>query len=302
MLCADLLRHSNLKAWLNHRFTATPLLTANGRPDGLITGYYEPLLTGSRVRENAFQAAIFKRPSDLLRRNSTDLATGIVRDRARLVDDVYQPYLSRAEIENSAVLQSLTLLYIDDPIEAFFLHIQGSGRVQLREPDGTVRVVRLAFADHNGYSYKAVGQVLRERNALALRDITTDTIKEWLRRNPELSSEVMQSNQRFIFFSELPEGNTNQGPVGSLGVPLTSERSVATDPKTIPPGALLFLSTTDPSNNQPINRVVISQDTGVAITGQVRADYFWGFGEEAGKRAGAMKQAGKLWLFVPSSD
>jgi membrane-bound lytic murein transglycosylase A len=301
-LCADLLKQADLKVWLGKRFKAKPLLTADGKPDGLITGYYEPLVTGSRARENPSQAAVFKRPSDLLRTSSIDQVTGAVRDRARLVDGLFNPYFSRAQIENTSVLENQTLFYLDDPIEAFFLHIQGSGRVQLRERDGQVRVVRLAFADHNGHSYKAIGQVLRERNALSPQDITTGTIKEWLRNNPAQRSDVMQANQRYIFFSEIPEGKKEQGPIGSLGVPLTAERSIASDPKTIPPGALLFLSTTDPNNNQPINRVVISQDTGAAITGQVRADYFWGFGDEAGQKAGAMKQPGKLWLLVPVND
>jgi membrane-bound lytic murein transglycosylase A len=214
---------------------------------------------------------------------------------------VVQPYFTRAEIQNNNVLAGQELIYLDDAIEAFFLEVQGSGRVRLREPDGKTTQIRVGFADHNGHPYKAIGQVLIDLNAFTRDDISAEKIKQWLRDNPEQSRQVMQTNQRFIFFSELPEGNPELGPKGSLAVPLTSGRSIASDPKAVPPGSLLFLSTTLPLDGKVLNRVVISQDTGAAIAGQVRADYFFGFGEEAGNQASAMKQPGRLWLLLPKS-
>jgi membrane-bound lytic murein transglycosylase A len=291
-------RHQ-LRAWLNNRFTAWPMLSVNGSAHGLITGYYEPLLNGSRVRENASQTPVYKRPTDLLR---VDPATAQPSSsyRARQIDGQLRPYLSRAEIQNSDALKGQELLYLDDGVEAFFLEVQGSGRVQLREPNGQISTVRLGFADHNGLTYKAIGRVLIENKALTREEISAERIKQWLRDNPSQSRQVMQTNERFIFFTELPEGNSALGPKGALAVPLTSERSIATDPKFAALGSLMYVSTTTPHDGKTLNRVVISQDIGAAISGEVRADFFFGFGDAAGQKASAMKQAGQLWLLLPN--
>jgi membrane-bound lytic murein transglycosylase A len=289
---------THLRAWLNNRFIAWPMVSASGSPNGLITGYYEPLLSGSRLRESASQTPVYKRPPDLLR---VDPATAqpSSRYRARQIDGQLSPYLSRAEIQNSDALKGQELLYLDDSVEAFFLEVQGSGRVQLREPNGQMSTVRVGFSDHNGLAYKAIGQVLIENKAFTRNEISAEKIKQWLRDNPSQSRQVMQANERFIFFTELPEGNAALGPKGALAVPLTSERSIATDPKFAALGSLMYVSTTTPQDGKTLNRVVISQDIGAAISGEVRADFFFGFGDAAGQKASAMKQVGQLWLLLP---
>jgi membrane-bound lytic murein transglycosylase A len=299
-LCIEfVIERGNLKTWLSKRFSAWPLLASNGSSQGLITGYYEPLLTGSRARENPQQTPIYKRPSDLLR---VDPATAqpSSRYRAKQVDGQLRPYLSRAEIQNTDALKNQELLYLDDSVEAFFLEVQGSGRVQLREPNGQISTVRVGFSDHNGAAYKAIGQVLIENKAMTRDEVSAEKIKQWLRDNPAQSRQVMQTNERFIFFTELPEGNSALGPKGALAVPLTAERSIATDPKFAALGSLMYVSTTTPHDGKALNRVVVSQDIGAAISGQVRADFFFGFGDAAGQKASSMKQVGQLWLLLPN--
>jgi membrane-bound lytic murein transglycosylase A len=299
-LCTEFaLQRDNLKEWLLRRFVALPLRTASGSADGLITGYYEPVVTGSRLRENAMQAPLYKRPADLIRATSGAAEIGKTNDRARMVNGEPLPYYSRAEIESKGVLAGLELVFLDDPVDAFFLQIQGSGRVLLREPNSAQKTIRVGFADHNGFAYKAIGAVLRQRNAMSAEQINAESIKQWLRSNPSQATEVMQTNQRFIFFTELAEGNRSLGPIGALGVPLTAERSIATDPNMIALGSLVFMSTTDPETSLAINKVMVSQDIGAAIRGEVRADFFWGLGAQAESKASAMKQPGKLWLLQP---
>jgi membrane-bound lytic murein transglycosylase A len=272
----------NLQQWISQRFQAWPLLNMKGTAEGLITGYYEPIITGSRVREHNLQVPLYKKPSDL--------------QRSRSASSVYY---SRAEIENTGILAGEELIWVDDPVDAFFLQIQGSGRVELRERTQIATTIRVGYADNNGHPYKAIGQVLIERGALKLAEINAESIKKWLRENQDDAKTVMQSNPRFIFFTELPEGRKDLGPMGALAVPLTQERSIASDPKTIPLGTLLFLDTSHPVSGQPLQKVVISQDVGAAISGAVRADYFWGTGLEAERSASAMKQSGRLWILWP---
>jgi membrane-bound lytic murein transglycosylase A len=301
-LCKEFLtERGNLKSWISERFQAWPLLNAKGNPDGLITGYYEPIITGSRVRERESQVALYKRPADLLRNRAAALAaTGA----APTETGISPLYYSRADIENFSLLAGQELIWVDDAVDAFFLQIQGSGRVELREPSGTATVssasiIRVGYADHNGHPYKAIGQVLIEKGVFKLSEISAEGIKKWLRDNPLEAKSVMQTNPRFIFFTELPEGRKDLGPVGALAVPLTKERSIASDPKVVPLGTLIFLDTSVPANGQPLQKVVISQDVGAAISGAVRADYFWGTGPEAERSASAMKQPGRLWMLWP---
>ncbi|HEY5634099.1 MAG TPA: MltA domain-containing protein [Burkholderiaceae bacterium] len=260
------------KRWIAERFEARPLANGAGANSGLVTGYYEPVIDGSRQRASPRQVALYRRPSEsLLRAKPT-----------------------RAAIENSDLLAGSELLWVDDPIEAFFLHVQGSGRVRL--PDGAT--VRVGYAANNGHPYRAIGRVLIERGALDAQQADTAGIKRWLRENPAQAREVMQANARFIFFRELP-GAEASGPPGSLGVALTPLRSVAADPSRIAPGSLLFLDTEHPLDGSPIRRVVIAQDTGGAITGPVRIDLFWGRGDAAGEAAGRMRARGRVWLLEP---
>lgn len=219
------------------------------------------------------------------------------RLRARVLADGspgdLRPYPTREEIETGRLLAGQELAWLDDPVEAFFLHVQGSGRVRLRD-GGELRV---GFADHNGQPYRSIGRELIERGALAGGQVDAEAIKRWLRANPAEAAVVMRTNRRYVFFRELPAGEG--GPPGALAVPLTPMRSVATDPAHVPAGALLFVDSTHPEDGSPLRRLLVSQDRGAAIVGAARADLYWGSGDEAGRLAGRTKQRARFWLLRP---
>ncbi|WP_374279272.1 murein transglycosylase A [Azonexus sp.] len=275
-----------------------PYSVANGggAVDGMVTGYYEPLLRGSRTRARGFEQPVRGVPDDLL---TIDLSAVFPelkdkRVRGRLEGNKVVPYWSRAEIAaRGERLPARTLLYVDDPVELFFLQVQGSGRVKL--PDGSL--VRLNYGDQNGHPYQSIGRVLVDRGELKLEEASMQGIQAWARANPARLDELLNSNPSYVFFREVPD--SKGGPVGALGVPLTAERSIAVDPRSVPLGAPVFLATTRPNSAQPMNRLVMAQDTGGAIKGAVRADFFWGFGKEAGEQAGRMKQSGRMWVLLP---
>lgn len=272
------------------------ILAADANPNGLVTGYYEPLLRGSRQATRGFEQPVRGVPDDLL---TIDLSAVFPelkdkRVRGRLEGNKVVPYWSRAEITaRGDRLPGRTLLYVDDAVELFFLQVQGSGRVQLQ--DGSQ--VRLNYADQNGHPYQSIGRVLVERGELKLEEASMQGIQNWARANPARLNDLLNSNPSYVFFREVP--NSKDGPVGALGVPLTPERSIAIDPRSVPLGTPAFLATTRPNSAQPLNRLVMAQDTGGAIKGAVRADFFWGFGKEAGEQAGRMKQSGRIWLLLP---
>ncbi len=284
-LCRELPPVAELRAWIEGRFVAWPLADDKGRREGLITGYHEPLLTGSLERENDRQTPLFSPPPEV-----ASIAQSAANPSGRV-----RRWHTRAEIESGQIDGLEPIAWIDDPVEAFFLHVQGSARVRLR--DGTW--LRVGYAGHNGHTYRAIGRVLIDRGALSREDATAPGIKAWLRANPALAAEVMQSNPRYVFFRRL-EHSTADGPFGSLGVPLTPGRSIATDRSRIPHGALMYLDGIDPIHRRPMRMTVVSQDTGGAILGTVRADVFWGAGDEAEKRAGLMRENGRLWLLWPA--
>lgn len=297
-LCPTLPPADALKEWLGANFVAWPLARADGAP-GLLTGYYEPVLEGSRSREHDGQAPLYRPPLDLVRgpdgsRMRAPASTGAAPSTAAAASPgALQPYPARAEIEAGQLLEGRELVWLDDPVEAFFLQVQGSGRVRLR--DGST--MRVGFADHNGQPYYPIGRELVARGALAPEAVDADAIKAWLRAHPGEAGEVMRRNRRYVFFRELPGGE--DGPPGSLGVSLTPMRSVATDPAQVPPGALLFIDSTHPDDGAPLQRAVLSQDRGAAITGAARADLFWGSGDAAGRLAGRTKQPLRMWLLWP---
>jgi membrane-bound lytic murein transglycosylase A len=274
--------------WLVHN--------ADGGTEGLVTGYYEPLLHGSRFFGRNYRYPVYGVPSDLL---VIDLAQSNpelkgIRLRGRIQERKVVPYFTRAEIERGlAPLRGREILWVDDPVELFFLHIQGSGRIRL--PGG--ETVRVGFAEHNGHPYKSIGRILVERGELAADKASMQGIKQWATKNPGKLAPLLQQNPAYVFFRELPDSPL--GPIGALGVPLTPGRSIAVDAMTTPLGAPVFLSTTSPLSTRPLNRLVVAQDTGTAIKGAVRADFFWGFGDDAGQSAGRMRQSGRMWILYP---
>ncbi|MSO92343.1 MAG: murein transglycosylase [Rhodospirillales bacterium] len=269
--------------------------TDNGKPAGLFTGYYEPELRGAWRREGRFRVPLYARPSDLI---SADLGEfrpdwSGQRIAGRVVGNRFVPYVSRAEIEAGALAgKGLELLWVDDAVDAFFLHVQGSGRVVM--DDG--REVRLGYAGANGHPYASIGAELIRRGTLAREDVTMQSIRAWLAENPNAAGELMAKNPSYVFF----QINSGEGPLGSQGAALTPGRSLAVDPKFIPLGIPLWLDTRDPADGRvPLRRLVVAQDTGGAIRGPVRGDLFWGAGAAAAERAGRMKEEGRYFLLLP---
>lgn len=285
-----------IRDYFAQRFTVWQL-SSGSATTGLITGYYEPMLTGSRQRTAQSTVPLYAPPRDLVSRPpelQTVSSAGPLqrsrRDGSRLV-----PYYTAADIAaGKGPSPTEALVWVNDPIEAIFLQIQGSGRVQLA--DGSF--VRLGFADHNGYPYQSIGRYLIQKGELKSHQASMQGIQDWARRNPERLPELYAANPRYVFFRPLPD--TGEGPIGAMGLPLTGEASLAIDPRYIPLGTPVWLATTRPNSSVPLNRLMAAQDTGTAIKGAVRADFFWGFGQEAGETAGRMKQSGRLWVLLPN--
>jgi len=277
-------------------FVPNLVRAADGADTGLITGYYEAMLYGSRKRGGAYQTPLYRVPDDLLTVDLGSLYPQLkgMRLRGRLAGKTVVPYSSRAEIAR-APLKDKELLWVNDPVEAFFLEVQGSGRVQLDSGE----TVRVAYADQNGHPYKAVGRWLVEQGELTAEQATAQGIRAWIAANPGRRQELFNVNPSYIFFREEKLPDPSLGPKGALGVPLTPGRSVAIDPSFIPLGAPLFLATTEAGSDIPMQRLMMAQDTGGAIRGAVRADFFYGFGPDAVDRAGKMKQRGQVWVLLP---
>lgn len=287
---------AKLRAFFEKRFQPYQVNQTEGGQEGLVTGYYEPLLRGSRTPSPAYPYPLLAPPDDLLIVDLAALYPELkhLRLRGRLQGNRIVPYYSRADIETGkAPLKGREIAWVADPVELFFLQVQGSGRIQLDNGE----TLRIGYADQNGHPYRSIGKWLVEQGELTLDKASMQGIKDWGIRNPERLGQLLRNNPSFVFFRELP--NQGDGPIGSQGVPLTPERSIAVDPRAIPLGAPVWLATTQPNSATPLQRLVIAQDTGSAIKGNVRADFFWGFGDAAGDKAGAMKQRGRMWLLLP---
>ncbi|MEY2632876.1 MAG: hypothetical protein RIR00_1530 [Pseudomonadota bacterium] len=286
--------NGTVRAFFQQHFQPHALIAGDGKNSGLITGYYEPLLKGSRQPSALHTTPALAVPDDLLTIDLGELYPELKdkRVRGRLVGNKVVPYWPRADIVNQSD-RGRPLVWLEDPVEFFFLQIQGSGRVRL--PDGGI--LRLGYADQNGHPYQSIGRILIERGELRPEEASMQGIQAWARANPARLNELLNSNPSYVFFRELPANN--DGPIGALGVPLTPERSLAVDPRSIPLGAPVFLATTRPLSSEPLNRLMLAQDTGGAIKGAIRADFFWGFGKEAGEQAGRMKQPGRMWVLLP---
>jgi len=241
----------------------------NGTSEGLFTGYYEVTLSGSRKRGGPFQIPIYRRPVDPKR-------------------------FSRAEIEDGALSgQGLEFAWVDDPIDAFFLEIQGSGRMRLKEGG----MIRVGYDGSNGRAYVPVGRLLIERGEIPREQVTMQAIRAWMKAHPQEGAALRRENPSYVFFREL----TGEGPLGAQRVPLSAGRSLAVDRAFIPLGIPIWLEAQERFSNSVIRRLVIAQDTGGAIKGPVRGDLFWGHGKEAAEGAGAMNARGRYYLLLPRS-
>jgi membrane-bound lytic murein transglycosylase A len=292
---------SDARVFFENYFAPYRVVDGNGHgpadSSGLITGYYEPLLRGARSPSAEFSVPLYAPPEDLLTIDLGELYPSLKgqRIRGRLQGKGVVAYFDRAGLEGNSSVKGKEIVWVNDPIDAFFLEIQGSGRVEL--PTG--EVIRVAYADQNGHPYRPIGRYLVEHGELALEDASAQHIRAWLRSHPQRLQEVLHSNPSVVFFREEPIVDASQGPKGSLGVPLTAGRSIAIDASLHPLGAPFFLSTQYPGSTTPLQRLVVAQDTGGAIRGPVRADFFWGFGAAAAENAGSMRQTGRLWLLWP---
>lgn len=274
----------------------TPFRLANNDDgDGLFTGYYEAELHGSRTREGGFTTPLLKRPPDLVM-----VELGLFRPAwrgeriaGRVEGGQLKPYASRAAIEHGRLAhRNLELFWVDDPIDAFFLQIQGSGRILL--PDGTA--VSVGYDGQNGQPYVPIGRLLVERGALSRDNVSMQTIRAWLEAHPDEAAKVMEQNPSYVFFREMP----GDGPIGAEGVVLTPGRSLAVDRSFLPLGVPLWLDAEDQASpDGRLRRLVLAQDTGGAIRGPVRGDVFWGYGKDAAERAGMMKDSGAYYMLLP---
>jgi membrane-bound lytic murein transglycosylase A len=284
------------RQFFEQHFTPYRVTNPDGTQEGLATGYFEPTIRGSRTRSTRNRYPVYAAPDDILIVDLASVAPELkgALPRGRLDGRRVVPYHTRAQIEAEiSPLRGREIAWVDDAIDLFFLQVQGSGRIVLTEGG----VMRIGFAEHNGHPYRSIGRVLIERGELPAERASMQGIKAWARANPARLTELLHQNPRYVFFRELTGAATS--PPGALGVPLTPERSVAIDPRYIPLGAPVHVATTWPNTTKPLQRLMLAQDTGGAIRGAVRIDYFWGAGDNAALEAGRMQQQVRKWVLLP---
>ena len=280
-------------------FTPYALVSSDGPDSGLVTGYYEPIIEGSRWFNAITRYPIFGVPDDLITVDLSSVNPDLrnLRLRGRVEGRRLVPYPTRAEIDaRGPYYPAPVIAWTADPVALFFLQIQGSGQVRL---DGGERI-RVGFADQNGHPYRSLGRWLVDRGEMPLEQASMQGIQAWALANPGKLQEALNANPSYVFFRELPV--SADGPVGALGVPLTAGHSIAVDRRWVPLGAPVYLATTYPLSEERLERLMAAQDVGGAIRGVVRADFYWGTGPEAGSSAGRMRQQGKMWLLWPRGE
>jgi len=273
---------AQLRDWLMRHLQPYRVEDLEGAASGLITGYYEPLLDARRTPDATFRVALYSPPADLATR---------------------RPYWTRQQLDTlpaaRAALRGREIAYVADPLDALALQIQGSGRLRVTEPDGRVRTVRLAYAGTNDQPYQSIGRWLIAQGELPAGQASWPAIKGWAKLHPSRVNELLWANPRFVFFREEPLPDPAVGPRGAQGVALTPGRSIAVDPRSVPYGTPVWIDTTEPLSSRPLRRLVLAQDTGSAIVGAVRADYFWGWDGDAAEQAGRMRQPLRMWVLWP---
>lgn len=271
-----------VRDWLQRRFDVYRVETPEGHTEGLATGYFEPAFEASRQPTATMKHALHRPPADLATR---------------------KPWYTREQSETlpaaRAALRGREIAYVADPLDVLMVQIQGSGRLRITEADGRVSTVRIAYAGHNDHTYQSVGRWLINQGELRADDAAWPGIRAWARRNPARVQEMIWANPRLVFFREEPLPDPSVGPRGAQGVPLTPERSVAIDPRSVPYGTPLWLDTVEPLTNAAIRRLTVAQDTGSAIVGAVRVDYYWGPGDRAEQQASRMKHKLRMWALLP---
>ncbi|MGM0416822.1 MAG: murein transglycosylase A [Thermodesulfobacteriota bacterium] len=285
-----------IRTFFEQHFTPWQLQNADGSREGTVTGYYVPDIDARRTPDTDYRYPIYSRPEDML---VIDLSSvypelGKYRLRGRVEDGRIVPYWDRAAIEaDPKRMDADPLFWVRDPVELFFLHIQGSGRVNLA--DGSK--VMINYADQNGHPYRSIGKLLLERSEMTLDQMSMQNIARWGEENPHKIDTLLNENPSYVFFT--PQAMDEPTPPGAQGVPLSPRRSLAVDRSHVPLGAPVFIATRWPRADKPLQRLMVAQDTGGAIKGRVRGDFFWGVGDNAGWHAGAMKYPGRMWMLLP---
>ena len=292
-LCKKATKAQNAKLFLQNEFEPYKINTKDGKEKGLLTGYYEPQLRGSLVRKGKYKYPIYETPKDLI---IVDLGSVYpqlknLRLRGRLKGNKLIPYYTRKETKSGHVNADV-ICYTDSKVDRFFLEIQGSGRVTL----DTGETIFLGYDNQNGHRYRAIGRYLVKKKALKLEDVSLQTIRAWLDKNPKRMDEVLNYNKSVVYFKR-----REQSATGALGVKLTPKRSIAVDRRYIPLGSMLYLNA-ELKKHENISKVVLAQDTGGAIKGSIRADLFLGYGKNAMEVAGELKAPLKLWILLPKED
>lgn len=289
---------ANARGFFETWFTPYQATMGGSNADGLFTGYYEASLHGSMTRHDQFQTPLLKKPADLVMVDLGEFRDELKGQRiaGRVVGDKLKPYEDRAAIEAGELPNAEPLAWVDDPVDAFFLHVQGSGVVELAE-GGNLRV---GYDGQNGHVYTAIGRELIHRGELQKENTSMQTIRAWMEQHPSEAADLMNANKSYVFFRALDD--TAEGPPGGETVALTPERSLAIDRTKIPYGVPMWLDAESPAANIPrLQRLMVAQDTGGAIRGAVRGDVFWGHGQRAEDVAGVMKSKGKAWLLLPKT-
>jgi membrane-bound lytic murein transglycosylase A len=292
----------NSRAFFESAFV--PYLVSQGTAEGLFTGYYEPQLHGSRTRHGAFQTPLYGVPADLVTIDLGLFRPGLKGQSltGQVANGRVTPYPARARIARDGLAQAKALFYVDDPVDGFFLQIQGSGRIAL--DDGSV--VRAAYAGQNGQPYTAIGAVLIARGALKREDVSLQSIRAWIAAHPGDAQGLLDEDASYVFFVERPLGDTQLGASGAQRVALTPEASLAVDPHIHAMGAPAWIEASAPDPDaakpdRPFNRLLVMQDVGGAIKGAVRGDVYWGYGAQAEAVAGRMKNRGRMIVLLPKA-
>lgn len=282
------------RRFFESQFTAYALRSNISGDTGLVTGYYEPVIDGARLRDVDNRFPIYGVPDDLIVVDLASVNPDVrnLRLRGRLEGRRLVPYWSRAEIEAREPLSAPVIAWTSDPVELFFLQIQGSGQVRL--PDG--ERMRIGYADQNGHPFRSLGRYLVERGEMTLDQASMQNIKAWATANPQKLREALNVNPSYVFFREV---KGQEGPIGALSVPLSAGYSLAVDRRFIPLGAPVYLATNYPLSEERLERLMAAQDTGGAIRGVVRGDFYWGSGPDAGVQAGRMRNQARMWLLWP---
>ncbi len=293
-ICQKSFEATDAQNFFTQNFTPYKLRSAKGNDKGTITGYYEPLLFGSLKKTNKYKYPIYKAPKDLI---TVDLRkvypdTKKYRMRGRVVGKKLVPYNSRATMAKNKDLE--VICYVDDKVDLYFLEIQGSGKVQL----DSGKTINVGFANQNGHQYASIGKYMIRKKYIGYGTGYSGSVqgmKKWFKDNPSKVDEVLNKNPSYVFFAK-----TRHGAMGSLGTELTEKRNLAVDRRYIPLGMPVFINTKNPVTKKEINQLMVAADTGGAIKGEIRADFFWGFSKEAEKYAGRMKEKGSLIMLIPN--